>query len=187
VEWIHSQKGARNFSRTILCGESGGANLSIATTLLLKSENKAHYIDGLYAMCPFISGLYTTAETEETKQLPSLCASNRCGIIDLPVMLAMARLYDPEQKHTHDPLAWPYWATIEDLRGFPNSVVALNEVDPLYDEGLEFYRKLMKAGVAVRCRSILGTPHAGDIICMSVLPDLYLSTLHDIAAFVEGL
>jgi acetyl esterase/lipase len=187
MEWIYAQKGSRNFSRIILCGESGGANLLIGLTLLMKSENKVHYIDGLYAMCPFISGLYTSDETEESKRLPSLRASDRCGIISQPVMLAMARLYDPEQRHTRNPLAWPYWATTEDLAGFPPSAVSLNEADPLYDEGLDFYRKLLKAGVAARCRSVLGTPHAGDIICMSVLPDLYLSTLYDIKAFVEGL
>jgi acetyl esterase/lipase len=170
LEWVHAQKGVRNFSRIVLCGESGGANLSIALTLLMKSENKVHYIDGLYAMCPFISGLYAAQETDASKQLPSLRGFDHCGIVDLAILDIMARLYDPEQQHTRNPLAWPYWATVQDLTGFPPSVVSLNEADPLYDEGLDFYRKLLKAGVAARCRSLIGTPHAGDILGMSVLP-----------------
>jgi hypothetical protein len=34
-----------------------------------------------------------------------------------------------------DLLAWPGFATIDGVTGFPKSVVSLNECDPLRDEG----------------------------------------------------
>mmetsp|Transcript_119628 Transcript_119628/g.235168 ORF Transcript_119628/g.235168 Transcript_119628/m.235168 type:complete len:350 (-) Transcript_119628:513-1562(-) len=187
LEWINAEKCIRNFSHVIICGESGGANLSIALTLLMKSENKHGCIDGVYVMCPYISGLYDEKECEEAKLLPSLRACDHCGIVDLKILNAMARVYDPDGLNSRNPLTWPYWATVEDLQGFPPFAVAVNEVDPLCDEGVAFYRKLVKAGVSARCRNILGTPHAGDLICMNVLPDLYWSTLYDIKAFVSAL
>lgn len=187
LEWVHAQREARHFERIIVCGESGGANLSIALTLLMKSEGKQSMIDGLYTMCPYISGLYSTTETEESKLLPSLRAFDHCGIIELHTCDVLARLYDPTGQHSRNPLAWPHWATVEDLRGFPPCVVSVNEADPLCDEGLAFYRKLMQAEVAVRGRTVLGTPHAGDLLCMNVLPSLYLSLLCDIKTFVRSL
>ena len=186
LEWIHSQKEEKQFSHIFLCGESGGANLSIALTLLMKSENKHSIISGIYAMCPYISGLYAPIETEESAKLPSLRKFDYCGIIDLKTCHFMAVAYDPERQHTRNPLAWPYWATDEDLQDLPPFVIALNELDPLFDEGMCFYRRLMKVGVSVRARTVLGTPHAGDLLCMSVLPELYLSTLYDIKAFVDA-
>ena len=42
------------------------------------------------------------------------------------------------------------------------SAVQVNECDPLRDEGMEYFRKLDKAGVSVAGRMVLGTPHAGD-------------------------
>jgi acetyl esterase/lipase len=187
LSWVYSQKETRKFSKIILCGESGGANLSIATTLAMKQEGKISYIDGLYVMCPYISNLYDDVETEEAKQLPSLHRLDKCGIIDLQTCQSMARMYNPTGENARNPLAWPYWATVEDLEGFPQTAVSVNEADLLLDEGLAFYRKLQRAGVEVRCRNVLGTPHAGDLICMSVLPSLYISMLYDIRAFVDAL
>jgi acetyl esterase len=185
--WAHAQKEARSFNKIVIVGESGGANLSIALSLLLKSENKHHYIDGLYLMCPFISGLYSPTETEESKRLPSLWAFNRCGVIDLSVCNAFARLYDPEGHNARNPLTWPYFATVEDLRDFPRCAMSLNEADLLYDEGLHFFRRLLKAKVDARCRTVQATPHAGDLLSMQAVPCLYLATLYDVKAFVDAL
>lgn len=187
LEWLYSQKEARSISHIILAGESGGANLSCALSLLMKQEGKLHYIDGVYAMCPYISNLYSEVETEESKKLPSLRRFDGCGIVDLKILDAMARSYDPENLHPRNPLAWPYWATLDDLRGMPPHAVSLNEADPLYDEGLAYYRRLLAAGVRTTGRNVLGTPHAGDLIGMNVTFDIYKSLLQDIKSFVYSL
>lgn len=187
LEWLYSQKESRRISRIILAGESGGANLSCALSLLMKREDKLHYIDGVYAMCPYISNLYSEVESEDSKSLPSLRRFDRCGIVDLKILDGMARSYDPENLHSRNPLAWPYWATVEDLQCMPPHAVSLNEADPLYDEGLAYYHKLRAAGVRTMGRNVLGTPHAGDLIGMNVTFDIYKSLLYDIKSFVDSL
>lgn len=187
LEWIFAQKEARNFSHIILAGESGGANLGCALSLLMKQEDKLHYIDGVYVMCPYISNLYSELETEDSKQLPSLRKFDHCGIVNLKILDGFARSYDPENLHPRNPLAWPYWATVDDLRGMPPHAVSLNEADPLHDEGLAYYRKLLAAGVRTTGRTVLGTPHAGDLIGMNITVDLYKALLYDIKSFVDSL
>jgi len=187
LDWVSANRHSQRVSRIIMCGESGGANLSIATALLAKREGGVDKIDGVYVMCPFISGLYNPVESEEAKQFPSLQKYNNCGIVDLKCLHFMQRLYDPESLHTRDPLAWPVWASEEDLSGLPPFAISLNEADVLYDEGLTFYRKLRAAGVRVTGRSVLGTCHGGDIMGMVAIPDVFRATIYDIKAFVDGL
>ena len=64
-------------------------------------------------------------------------------------------------------------------------MISVNECDPLRDEGVEFYRLLLRAGQTARCRQVMGTTHGGD---NQVLPctDLARATALDIAAFTIG-
>ena len=43
------------------------------------------------------------------------------------------------------PLAWPDFATRDDVADFPPTIVSVNELDPLRDEGEAFYRLLLAA------------------------------------------
>ena len=43
-----------------------------------------------------------------------------------------------------DPLAWPGFATDDDVKGLPPTVISVNECDPLRDEGIGFYRLLIR-------------------------------------------
>lgn len=61
------------------------------------------------------------------------------------------------------------------------------ELDPLRDEGLADYRKLMKAGVGAASRTVNGTTHAGDLMFPGAMPDVWDATLRDIKGFVDGL
>ena len=38
-------------------------------------------------------------------------------------------------------------ATVDDLAGLPPHVISVNQLDPLRDEGLVYFRKLLDAGV----------------------------------------
>jgi acetyl esterase len=165
-------------------GESGGANLSIATAMKAKQDNKMDQIDGVYAMCPFIYGRYNFGDAEEAK-LPSL-AENDGLFLNLVDMQMLASCYLPvgEDARNH-PLAWPYWTTEEDLRGLPPHVITVNELDPLRSEGLAHYRKLMRAGVKVRCHTVCGTVHAGDLLFMGAIPDITNATLSDLLTFTN--
>ena len=73
------------------------------------------------------------------------------------------------------PLAWPIFAGQDDLEGLPPVMISVNECDPLRDEGIEFYRTLLRAGVPARCRQVMGTIHATEIFQMAC-PDVSRET-----------
>jgi acetyl esterase/lipase len=66
-----------------------------------------------------------------------------------------------------NPLAWPSFATEKDVQGFPPTVISVNECDPLRDEGIIFYRLLLRAGVPARCRQVMGTMHGTEIFTIA--------------------
>jgi acetyl esterase/lipase len=62
-------------------------------------------------------------------------------------------------------------------------VISVNELDPLRDEGLAYYRKLLRAGVPAIGRTVNGTCHAGDMIFEAAMPDVYRSTVDAVRSF----
>ena len=62
----------------------------------------------------------------------------------------------------------------------------VNELDPLRDEGLAYYRKLLKAGVSAVSRTVNGTCHAGDVLFRGAMPDVYAATIRDIKGFADA-
>ena len=103
-----------------------------------KQDRRLEQIQGVYALCPYIYGAWAQKNTE----LPSLVENNGY-LIDVRAMEVLASIYDPEHKHATNPLCWPYWATPDDLYGLPPHVISVNELDPLRDEGLRYYQKLV--------------------------------------------
>ena len=74
--------------------------------------------------------------------------------------------YGIEAFEAGDPLAWPGFATEDDVDGLPPTVISVNECDPLRDEGIAFYRLLLRAGVPARCRQVMGTIHGTEIFSL---------------------
>jgi acetyl esterase/lipase len=103
------------------------------------------------------------------------------------MMATMVKVYDPESAHGHNPLAWPYHASAEMLCGLPPHIISVNELDPLRDEGLAFYRKLLQAGTSVVARTVHGTNHAGDISFPDATPDIYAQSLRSLCGFASSL
>ena len=79
---------------------------------------------------------------------------------------------------------WPSFATIEDCKGLPPVIVVVNECDPLRDEGIDFYRKCMRAGVNAQCRIVVGTMHGGELL--GSMPEVSDETARSIAFFAFG-
>ena len=134
-------------SRVIVSGESGGGNLTLATGLQLKRDGDLALVKGLYALCPYIAGSWPDA------RFPSSVENN--GILLNLHSNYGAMAYGIEAFKNSDPLAWPGFATRDDVTGFPATVISVNECDPLRDEGIAFYRLLLSAGVAARARTAL--------------------------------
>ena len=177
IGWLRSQSSSFNIdsSRIVLAGESGGGNLAIATALKLQKSGHGSSIAGIYALCPFILGNYPD------KRFSSTIENN--GIM-LSLDGSAPHLYGIEAYKRKDCLAWPIFAKLEDLENLPRVFVSLNECDPLRDEGLEFYRKCLAAGVSTQCRIVAGTAHGGELFF--TMPEVTVEAARSIAHFATG-
>ena len=180
LAWVHENKAELGIAGIVVSGESGGGNLTLATTLKAKRDGNLDMIDGAYAQCPYISNAYV----DPPAWLPSL-TENDGYFLSCEMMAPLARVYDPSGMSDSDPLAWPLHATKDDLTGLPPHVISVNELDPLRDEGLMYYRKLVDAGVPVNARTVNGTCHAGELLLRAVLPEAYAASARDLATFAH--
>ncbi|BBY30507.1 alpha/beta hydrolase fold domain-containing protein [Mycolicibacterium sediminis] len=181
LDWMHERRAELGLSSIVVTGESGGGNLSVATALKAKREGRLDHLDGVYAQVPFVFGGYDAPDPA----LPSLI-ENEGYVIGPSVMTLMASLYDPDGEHAKDPLAWPYYATIDDVAGLPPHVVTTDELDPLRDEGQAYLRTLQKAGVRATGHVYNGVPHAAELLAAAALPDLFDRALRDVVAFAHS-
>jgi acetyl esterase len=163
--------------RVIVAGESGGGNLTLATGLKLKKDGDLGLIKGLYALCPYIAGRWPLPENPSSTE-------NNGILLDLHNNRG-AMAYGIEQLEAGNPLAWPGFATEDDVRDLVPTVISVNECDPLRDEGIGFYRLLLRAGVAARCRQVMGTIHGTEIFPM-LCPEISRETAASIADFARG-
>ena len=179
VKWLVSQAGELHIDpdHIVISGESGGGNLTLATGLKLLQDGDIGLIQGLYALCPYIAGQWPhegSASSVENNGLLLELHNNR------------GRMgYGIEAFEAKNPLAWPSFATQEDVAGLPATVISVNECDPLRDEGINFYRLLLRAGVSARCRQVMGTIHGTEIFPLCC-PDISRDTARDLAAFCRG-
>lgn len=177
VKWLHSDATRLGIdaSRIVVAGESGGGNLTLATGLTLVRQGQQSLVKGLYALSPYLAGRWPSPETPSSQENNGLLLNlhNNRG--------AMA--YGIEALERRNPLAWPSFATDVDVRGFPPTVLWVNECDPLRDEGINFYRILSRNGVAARCRQNMGTLHAAELF--AVCPDISRDAARDVAAFAK--
>ena len=165
-------------ARVVIAGESGGGNLTLATGLKLKQDGDIGLIKGLYALCPYIAGRWPLP------QHPSSTENNGI-LLDLHNNRG-AMAYGIDELERGNPLAWPSFATEDDVRGLPPVMISVNECDPLRDEGIEFYRLLLRAGVPARCRQVMGTIHGTEVLPF-MCPEISRDTAASIAAFVTSL
>jgi len=176
LEWFIENAADLGFDggRVVIAGESGGGNLSLATALRLSRENKLGLIQGIYALCPYIAG------TWPQERYPSSIENN--GILLNLHNNNGAMAYGIEELEKRNPLAWPGFATGADVKGFPPTMISVNECDPLRDEGIEFYRLLLTEGVQANCRQVMGTAHGTEIFPIAC-PEISRETARSIVAF----
>jgi acetyl esterase len=179
VRWVVANAGNLGIDpkRIVVAGESGGGNLTLATGMKMLKDGDVGDISGLYALCPYIAGQWPTPEC------PSSVENN--GIF-LNLHNNNGRIgYGIEAFERRDPLAWPSFATEDDVRGLPRTVINVNECDPLRDEGINFYRLLLRAGVPARARTALGTVHGIELMPIAC-PEITAAAQVDLVAFAHG-
>ena len=179
LKWVVSQADELGIDtrRVVVAGESGGGNLTLATGMKLLRDGDIGLVSGLYALCPYIAGRWPQ------DQFPS-SVENEGILLNLHHNRG-AVAYGLEHFEAENPLAWPAFATVDDVAGLPRTFISVNEADPLRDEGVDFYRLLLEAGVAAQCRTVMGTSHGMDVFT-AVLPDVSRETAASIARFASA-
>ena len=179
VKWVHANAAKLGIdpTRIIIAGESGGGNLTLATGLKLKQDGDIGLIKGLYALCPYIAGQWPLPQNPSSTE-------NNGILLDLHNNRGAVG-YGVEAFDARNPLAWPGFATVEDVKGLPPTVISVNECDPLRDEGLGFYRLLLQAGTPARARQVMGTIHGTEIF-VACCPDISRDTASDLTRFAKG-
>ncbi|MDT5138483.1 MAG: acetyl esterase, partial [Mycobacterium sp.] len=84
-------------------------------------------------------------------------------------------------------IAGPTTPADDELAGLPPHLISVNELDPVRDEGVAYYQKLKRAGVAASLRTVAGACHAADMIFPAHMPDTYRAAVTRICDFVASL
>lgn len=179
VRWVvaNADRLAIDPGRIVVAGESGGGNLTLATGMKLLRDGQGGLLAGLFALCPYILGQWPHPDSASSVE-------NNGLFIDVNSNHGRVG-YGIEAFDAADPLAWPSFATSADVAGLPPTMISVNECDPLRDEGINFYRLLMEAGVAAQARVVMGTTHAAEIF-PNVCPDISRETARSLAEFAKG-
>lgn len=180
LKWVVENKTKLGVSKIVMHGESGGGNLALATTM--KAATEGIKVNGVYACCPYISNMWTEGHPG-AKQLVSL-VENDGYFINVASMAQWGRVYTEQNTpEATDGFAWPFHATDEQLKTLPATVISVNDLDPLRDEGLVFSQRLRSVGVGGHTVTLAGTTHAADLMFCNAIPDIAIPTLEGVKAF----
>jgi len=185
IHHIYSRRDHLDLLNIVLQGHGFGSNIVLSTAIRARRENWINKIDGVYACCPFISNGLVWAEETKLRDLPSFIECSGYGT-SAEYMAYMAHIYTPQIEDHTNPLAWPYYASIDDLTGLPPHVLSMDELDPLRDEGIVYTRKLIEAGVQAVGHVNTGVVHAASLIYRKALPELHKNVIRNIAAFAKS-
>ena len=164
-------------ARIVVAGESGGGNLTLATGPQAQARRRPRPDQGPLRALPLhrraVAGTRLPLLRRERGH-PAAPAQQprRHGLRDRGVQRAQPAGLAVLRRR---------WTT---SRGFPPTVISVNECDPLRDEGINFYRLLLAAGVPARCRQMMGTMHGTEIFSIAC-PDISRDTARDIAGFAR--
>ena len=140
-------------------GESGGANLTIATCVRAAKRGVATTtVTGAVPWAPYIAGPAHWGRWQEA-EFASLRDNNGAGF---PVgeLIHFARTYTPDEGDWRVGEAWPIFLTEEEIALLPPMSLHTNDLDTLRDEGIAFSNRLARAGKLVAHMNHLGTTHA---------------------------
>lgn len=146
-------------SRLAVAGDSVGGNMTAAVTLLAK-ERKGPAIRYQVLLYPVTDGSLTQNSYKEFADGLWLTRAAIAWMWDA---------YAPNKEDRKKITASPLRGTVEELKGLPPALIIVDENDILRDEGEEYARKLMQAGVDVTAMRVLATVH--DFAMLNALAD----------------
>lgn len=159
AQWLASQRVALLGAElpVFVGGDSAGANLAIAVTLLARREGSMS----------FAGQLLVYPVTDCVFDRPSYVAAENQLLTTRDAMMWYWNHYAPSDAARHSSLASPLREA--DLSGLPEAIVVTAEHDVLRDEGEAYAQRLEQAGVPVHHRRAQGQMH-GFLMMIGVLP-----------------
>lgn len=149
-----------------VCGESGGANLTIATCVRAEKQGVTHNkIKGAVAIDPYIAGPSVWGGLKQSA-FPSLQQNSGIGS---PVSdwAAFGKLYTPNEADWKTGEAWPTFLTDEEIDLLPPMTIHTSDLDTLRDEGQSFARRLARAGKLVTNVNHMGSGHVTHLMIVN--------------------
>jgi len=136
-------------TRLAVAGDSVGGNMAAVVTQLAK-ERKGPTIRYQVLLYPVTDASLSQESYKEFANGPWLTTAAMKWFWDA---------YAPNKADRKKPMASPLAATMEQLKGLPPALVIVDEYDVLRDEGEEYARKLIQAGVETTTVRVLATHH----------------------------
>lgn len=131
-----------------VAGDSAGGHIAAALTQRARSEWPEGSLRCQVLLYPALDPDFTTASYMENAEAPMLTTAD---------MRKFWQLYMPFDDHG-DPVAFP--ARAQDKQGLPPALIVGAQYDPLRDDGPNYARTLMEAGVEVEVRIVPGMVHS---------------------------
>jgi acetyl esterase len=161
AQWVVREGAAKGLdaSRMAVAGESVGGDMAAALTLMAKARGDVTFVQtSMYY--PVTDAAMDTASYDEFAESYYLTRKAMEWFWD-------AYATDPAERA--EIFASPNQATIEQLRGLPPTLLLVDEVDPLRDEGEAYAAKLRAAGVLVTTVRYDGVVH--DFMLLNAMSD----------------
>ncbi|MQY14288.1 Acetyl esterase [Streptomyces sp. RB5] len=151
AEWIggHGAAIGLDGGRMAAVGDSAGANLVAALTLLAKERGTVRLVQQVL-LCPVTDADFDT---------PSYRRFAEGYFLGRDAMRWFWDQYLPDTERRREITASPLRASVEQLAGLPPALVLTGEADVVRDEGEAYAAKLRAAGVAVVSMRYHGTIH----------------------------
>lgn len=147
---IHAEELGGDPQRIYVGGDSAGANISAALSLMDRDRG----ISSIQGQLLFY-GTYGCLSPDESESVRLF--GNGEYVLPRPAMDLFESLYTPSGTSPDDPYRYPGKAT--DLSGLPRTLVVTGEYDPLRDDGEVFAEKLKDAENDVTLLRVPGVMH----------------------------
>ena len=173
-----------SIKRTVVAGESAGANLSAGLTSKLIIDEHGHIPSVLYLTSPALNMSQVPG--------PSRVFHVFDPVLSIPVTSSIVSTVTSNvENETKDPTMSVYHAPDSVLEKFPPTIVTAGEFDPLMDDGVDFGKKLERLGVDVQLEVYPNLQHG--LFSLSALAgrkeevvDAHAHWIEDLLLFEDG-
>jgi acetyl esterase len=151
VDWLGAEGAALGVDphRIAIGGDSAGANLALASAIVLRDRGQAGRLAAMVLNYGFFDADFTTASQRRHGGVDKMLSSEE--------LTGYIEGYLGGTPHRDDPLALPLLA---DLARLPPSFHVIAECDPLCDSDLALVRRMTAAGNSVESRLYRGATHS---------------------------